>query len=129
MVNIFISHSWKYEKHYDTLKKWLDESTLDYKNMSIPIDDPIHSKTDKELKDAIENKIKVSSVVLVMAGVYSSYSRWIDIEIEISKEYSKYIIAVKPWAQTNLSSIVQSASNKIVGWNSASVISAIKESC
>ncbi|MDZ7551759.1 hypothetical protein RGC63_08795, partial [Helicobacter pylori] len=57
--NIFISHSWKYHEHYLFLYNLLDSTGLKLKDYSVPKDDPIHtSGTDKELYNAIENKIK-----------------------------------------------------------------------
>lgn len=129
--NIFISHSWAYSDAYDKLIKMLDSQGLDYKDYSVPKNDPIHTNgTDKELYEAIKNKIAPTSVVLIMAGVYSSYSKWIDKEIKISKsEFSspKKIIAIEPWGSEKTSTKVKDNADKIVGWNSSSIVSAIKE--
>jgi len=38
-------------------------------------------------------------VVLILAGVYASYSKWIDIEIDLAQDeftFSKPIIAIAP---------------------------------
>jgi hypothetical protein len=43
-----------------------------------------------------------SSVVLILAGVYATYSKWIDAEIRIAKEYGKPIIAIEPWGSEEL---------------------------
>ena len=61
--------------------------------------------------------------------MYSSYSKWIDKEITIAKtEFSsaKKIIAIEPWAAQKTSIKVKNAADAIVGWNSKSVIDAIK---
>lgn len=129
--NIFISHSWAYSDAYDKLIKMLDNQGLDYKDYSVPKDDPIHTNgTDKQLYEAIKAKISPTSVVLIMAGVYASYSKWIDKEIEICNSgfsSPKKIIAIEPWASTNTSTKVKNNADKIVGWNSSSIVSAIKE--
>lgn len=132
VYNLFISHSWSYSDQYKGLVELLEkDSSFSYKNYSIPKDDPVHTNgTDKQLYEAIKNKIAPTSIVLILAGVYSSYSKWIDKEIEIAKQvYSKPVLGIKPWAQTNLSKKVQDNADKIVGWNSASIINAIKELC
>lgn len=130
--NIFISHSWAYTDAYEKLIGLLDKDTsFSYKNYSVPKDDPIHNaKNDKELYDAIKQQISPSTVVLILAGVYSSYSRWIDKEIEISKNgfaTVKPIIAIEPWASERTSAKVKNNADKIVKWQSSSIISAIKE--
>ncbi len=61
-----------------------------------------------------------------MAGVYSSYSKWIQKEIEIAKSYGKPIIAVEPWASEKTSQVVKDNADIIVKWQSKSVVDAIK---
>ena len=56
-----------------------------YKNYSIPKDNPVHTDgTDEELYDAIIEQISHASVVIVLTGVYATYSRWINDEIYIA---------------------------------------------
>ncbi len=129
--HLFISHSWAYSDAYDKLLVLLNkDSDFSYTNYSVPKDDPLHTNgTDKELYAAIKEQISHASVVLILAGVYSSYSKWIDKEIKIAQtEFSspKKIIAIEPWGSEKTSSKVKNASNVIVGWNSKSIIEAIK---
>ena len=66
-------------------------------------------------------------MVLILADVYSSYSKWIDKEIKIAKgEFSaaKSIIAIEPWGAEKTSKKVKDAADKTVGWNNKSVIDA-----
>jgi len=76
--NIFISHSWEYSDVYDKLCEMLNSKTyFSYKNHSVPKDDPVHTNgTDKKLKCAITNKMQRCHIVLIMAGKYSTYSKW-----------------------------------------------------
>lgn len=130
MYRIFISHSWSYSDQYRSIIDFLDSQGIIYYNHSVPKDDPIHTKgTDKELYDAIEAKVKGCSCVIIMAGVYASYSKWINKEIEIAKRYGKPIIAVKYWGAQRVSSVVQDAADVVVGWNSKSVADAIHDLC
>ena len=130
--HVFISHSWTYSDAYEKLIALLDkESRFSYIDYSVPKNDPIHTNgTDKELYAAIKEKISHASVVLILAGVYSSYSKWIDKEIKIAQSEflsAKPVIAVEPWASERTSTKVKDAADKIVGWSSKSVIDAIKE--
>ena len=128
--NLFISHSWTYTNAYDGLVKLLDgASNFQYSNYSVPKDDPIHNASNKsELYEAIKNKIIFCDVVIIMAGKYATFSKWINEEIKISKNvYSKPIVAVKPWASTQVSSVVSNSADKLVGWNTSSIVSAIRE--
>lgn len=89
--NLFISHSWSYPDVYDGLVNLLDKGqNFEYKKYSIPKDDPIHNaRYNYQLKEAIRNKMQHASCVLILAGVYSTYSKWINIEIELAKEMKK----------------------------------------
>ncbi len=130
--NIFISHSWAYSDSYEKLLGLLNQdSEFLYKNYSVPKNDPIHNAPyDCQLYEAIKNKISPCSVVIVLAGVYSSYSKWIDKEINICKNefiYPKKIIAVEPWGSERTSTKVKDSADEIVKWQSSSIISAIKK--
>lgn len=127
---LFISHSWSYSDAYEKLVNLIDNQGLDYFNHSIPVDDPVHTNgSDKQLTEAIDAKIKGASCVLILAGVYSSYSRWIDEEIQIAKKYNKPIIAIEPWGAERTSSKVKTNADRIVKWQGSSVVNAIKELC
>lgn len=131
-THLFISHSWSYGDAYEKLKNLLDSrSYFIYVDYSIPKDDPIHtSGTDKELYEAILNRIRPCHVVLIMAGVYSTYSKWINKEIQAAKTgflNPKPIVAIKPRAQTNVSSVVTKNADVLVNWNTESIVAAIRQ--
>lgn len=126
--NIFISHSWRYSDQYQGLVRLLNNASyFSYKNYSVPKDDPIHNASNTyELKKAIRNQMQYTSCIIILAGVYSTYSKWINIEIELAKEMGKRIIAVQPWGASRTSDIVKKSADEIVAWNSSSIVSAIK---
>lgn len=131
-THLFISHSWTYENAYEDLLKLLKaKNYFDFRNYSVPKDDPIHTNgTTAQLYDAISEKIRNCHVILVMAGVYSTHSKWINIEIEIAKkefDWKKPIIAIEPWGSERTSQHVKENADKIVGWNTNSIVSAIRE--
>ena len=70
--------------------------------------------------------MKPASCVIILAGVYSTYSKWINIEIELARKMGKKIIAVEPWGSERTSSVVKNAANEIVRWNSDSIVRAIR---
>ena len=128
--NLFISHSWTYTDTFDGLVKLLNAAPLFfYKNYSVPKDDPIHNAPNvAALHQAIKGKIAYCHVVVIMAGKYASYSKWIQREIQIAKtEYGKPVLAVRPWANAQISSVVRENADRLVGWNTNSIVSAIRE--
>ena len=134
-IHVFISHSWAYSGHYDTLADWIfnqnwsvGQASLDFRNYSVPKDDPIHNAdNDKQLKEAIYNKIARSHVIVIPMGMYANYSKWIQKEIDGAGEYDKPILAVNPWGQARSSSVVRDAAKKEVGWNKKTLVSGIWE--
>lgn len=126
--NLFISHSWTYGDAYDRLVDMLNaKSYFSYKNYSVPKYDPIHNvSNDYQLKEAIRRQMQPASCILILAGVYSTYSKWINIEIELAQSMGKKIIAIEPWGAERTSSKVKSASHSIVRWNTDSIINAIR---
>lgn len=128
IYNLFISHSWSYSDAYDGLVNLLNSNpSFDYKNYSVPKDDPIHdAEDDYQLKEAIKSQMQHASCVLILAGIYSTYSKWINIEIELAQEMGKKIIAVEPWDSEKTSSVVKTAADAIVKWRADSIIFAIR---
>lgn len=126
--NLFISHSWTYSDVYEKLVKMLNNvSNFTYRNYSVPKNDPIHNAPyDYQLKAAIRNQMQHASCVLVLAGVYSTYSKWIKIELELAAEMGKKIIAIEPWDAERTSTIVKNYANEIVKWQGTSVVKAIR---
>lgn len=126
MYRIFISHSWSYSSDYDKIESFLRQEGIAFYNHSVPKNDPIHTNgTDKQLSDAIEAKVKGCSCIIILAGVYATYSKWINKEIEMAKKYSKPIIAVQPWGAEHTSNVVKNAADVIVGWNAKSIANAV----
>ncbi len=125
---LFISHSWTYNNAKDTMTRFLDKLGLDYQSLYIPKKDPIHeSGTDAQLLWAITQKIKRSSCLILLAGVFPYYDKWIEKEIEVAKLYGKPIIAIQPWSNDKTSEMVKSNANRIVKWQGKSIVDAIKE--
>lgn len=65
-------------------------------------------------------------MMLVLAGMYSARSGWMDWEMEFARRIGKSIIGVKPWGNVQLPVVVQRNADEIVGWNTGSIVSAIK---
>lgn len=134
--NIFISHAWRYSEHYKKVVQWINEAQndgkLNWKNYSVPEHNPLLDPDDdndkQKLKNELDEQIRPVSLVIVLAGMYATYSDWIDYEINTAVSYDKYIVGVKPWGQERIPSVVSENSNVMVGWNKDSIINAILNS-
>ena len=127
--HLFISHSWTHSDAYDKLVALLRKRpNFEFRDYSVPKDDPIHTNgTTEQLRVAISQQMQPCGVVLILAGVYSTYSKWINREVEIAKSKKKPIIAIEPRASEKTSQYVKESANEIVGWNTNSIVSAIRK--
>lgn len=126
--HIIISHSWDYNHHYEKVCGWLDDAkNFAWSNYSVPFSNPLDVRGKRDLRAKLRNRILNCSCVIVLSGMYVSYSEWIDYEIDVAKELGKPIIGVKPWGQERVPTKVQNESTVLVGWNSSSVVQAVRD--
>lgn len=130
--SIFISHSWAYGDAYERLVEMLNnDPRFNFRNYSVPQDDPIHNAPNAALLEAaIKRQMTFCDVIVILAGVYSSYSKWINKEINLAKNgftYPKPILAIEPWDSEKTSKLVKDNADKIVKWNTSSIVSGIRE--
>jgi len=87
----------------------------------------VEGKSNRALKRHIKNKqIKPASVVIVIAGMYSTYSDWIGKEVRIAEELDKPIISVKPWGAERTSYITNKA-DATTGWNKTPIVREVRD--
>ncbi|MDD1679378.1 MAG: TIR domain-containing protein [Methanomicrobiales archaeon] len=92
-------------------------------NYSVPEHDPLpNSRLAMHLRD----QIRPSSIVIILSGMYAAHSDWIQYEIEIAREMGKPILGIKPWGNQMIPVAVSSAAREIVGWNTNSIVEAIR---
>lgn len=125
---IFISHAWQYSSHYNKIIEWLNSaSNFSWSNCSVPSTNALPDKTSAGLSKGMTRQINPSQVVIILGGMYAAHSGWIEYEINEAQRLNKTIIGITPWGQERIPKIVQEASVcPMVGWNSNSVISAVR---
>lgn len=132
MYRLFISHSWTYSDAYERLIELLDAAPrFEYMNFSVPKDDPIHNAPNATaLRAAIQRQMAPTQVVVVLAGVYATHSKWINEEVALAKRglsIPKPLLAIEPFASERTSTIVRDNADRIVKWNTSSIVTAIRE--
>jgi hypothetical protein len=125
---IFISHAWQYDEHYWKIVEWFNNApNFSWKNCSVPNHDSLPDKTSRGLSAGMTRQISPAQGVIILAGMYAAHSSWIDYEIAEAQRMGKIIIGVVPWGQERVPLNVQrAAGNNMVGWNSASVVQAVR---
>ena len=136
--NLFMGHSWCYSDAFERFKRLLDvrpyfcsRPYFRYRDYSVLECESVQLESDEELYQSIYNKMEPCHIAIILAGVYATYSKWIDKEILIAKNefpYPKPILAIKPWwGDYNISLPVTQNADAIVDWSTISVIRAIRE--
>jgi len=131
LYDLFISHAWKYNSDYYKLEEMLKEASLfSWRNYSVPTHDPLIDPNTyigkTKLIQLLDNQVRPVNCVLILGGMYAAYSEWILKEIEIAQSYRKPIIGIYPWGQQNMPLAIQNVATELVGWNTSSIVSAIR---
>ena len=129
--DLFLSHAWKYDHHYHRLLEMLtDANNFYFRNYSVPEHDPLVKPNTivgrKKLTAMIEKQVKPVNCVIILGGMYAAHSDWIKTEIELAQDYDKPIIGVYPWGAENMPRVIRHAAVELVGWNTLSIVSAIR---
>ncbi len=123
--SIFICHDWEYSDSYNRICGFLDGApNFDWDNQSVPEHDPLD--TDDMLQKNLRDQIRPADVMLVLAGMYSAHSGWMDWEMAFARRIGKPIIGIKPWGNVQLPNVVQDNADEIVGWNTSTIVDAIR---
>lgn len=125
--HIFISHSWKYPNDLENLRNLLRERgyfNVEFEEASA--DEPINSANAYYIKRRLTEKITNSNIVLGIAGMYASYSDWMEWELDKAIELGVPIVGVIPRDQERISQTVSSRSKEDVRWNTESIVAAIR---
>ncbi|MCY3771065.1 MAG: TIR domain-containing protein [Gemmatimonadetes bacterium] len=127
--DLFLSHVWRSvdNSEYYRLENLLSQAAYFYwRNYSVPEHDPLGTKSDRELRQALDRQIKPVNCFIVVSGMYVNYRRWIQEEIEIARNYNKPIIGITPWGQERVPFQVRNVANIMVGWQTSSIVAAIR---
>jgi MTH538 TIR-like domain (DUF1863) len=130
---LFLSHSWGHSDEYNKLVALLDKAYLRFRweDVSITVGapvlpNPILKRSYRSVLKKVETRIVQADCVLVLAGMYGSWSPWIQSEVESAQDNRKPIIGVEPHGQQRVPEEVRNAALEMVGWRSESIVAAIR---
>lgn len=126
--NLFISHSWSHDDEYERMVELLEDFPyFEFKNYSVPSTNPLDIDSDEELVLELKEQIEPASVVIILAGMYVSYSTAIELEMMIADFLGKPMLGVKPRGNENVPTEVQEQVDEMVGWTGHSVVGGVRE--
>jgi len=126
-TKLFISHDWEYHEHYEGVVALLNNATnFCWDDLSVPRDKPLAMlfalpKSNRTIVYQLDERMRQADCALILAGVYSTNSAWIQSEIEAAQEFRKPILGIRPRGQERVSAIVQGSATEMVYWNSATL--------
>lgn len=131
--SLFVSHGWLpddgTQRLYGLLENYRIRHVPDfaYELFSISKDDPIQQLPSKKaLAMAIEEKMRPCSCVVVLAGIFEDYKRWIDLELDIARKLKKPVILVEAADPKHTSAREKREARKIVKWDTQALGEAIE---
>ena len=125
---LFISHSWSYNERYNSMVALLNSHpTFTFSNYSVPVDDAFGRMSVPRLKEELRDQIRPVQCVVIIGGMWTNYSDWIQFEMEFSAQLGKPILGVKPRGNKVMPAAVTAVSDKVVNWNTASIVEGIME--
>ncbi|MDE0199667.1 MAG: TIR domain-containing protein [Caldilineaceae bacterium] len=128
--DLFLSHVWRkvHNSEYYRLVNFLEgAANFRWRNYSVPEHDPLGTKTDWQLRQALNRQIRPINCFLVVSGMYVHHRKWIQEEINIALSLNKPIIGVVPWGQNRVPIEVQKIAKEMVGWQTSSIVNAIRK--
>ncbi|EXU76887.1 TIR domain-containing protein [Erwinia mallotivora] len=126
--HVFISHCWDYNDALNNLKDKLNkEADLIASYEEVTVDKPVNSEDATYIKRVLREKIKSSDVFIVVAGMYTCHSEWMQWEIETAVKNQIPVIGIRPHGSLRIPKVVTDNAKIIVGWYTPSIITAIQE--
>lgn len=125
---LFISHSWSYSERYNSMVNLLNNRKyFMWTNYSVPEDKAFDRMTKAQLKEQLRNQIRPVNCAIIIGGMWTAYSDWIQFEMEFAESIGKPILGVRPRGAKVMPVAVDAKATKVVNWNADSIVAGIRE--
>ncbi|WFM72508.1 TIR domain-containing protein [Halomonas sp. CKK8] len=125
---LFISHSWSYSERYNSMVNLLNNRLFfTWTNYSVPVSKAFGSMANYRMKEELRGQIRPVQCVVIIGGMWTNHSDWIQFEMDFAKEIGKPILGVRPRGAKVMPIAVINKADKVVNWNSDSIVSGIRE--
>ena len=125
---LFISHSWSYDAAYMSMITLLNNRRyFSWANYSVPTTKAFGPMAKTRMKEELRQQIRPVHCVIIIAGMWTSYSDWIQFEMDFSQNIGKPILGVRPWGAQRMPLAVSQAADLVVNWNTNSIVAGIRQ--
>ena len=83
--------------------------------------------TKAQLKEQLRNQIRPVNCAIIIGGMWTAYSDWIQFEMEFAESIGKPILGVRPRGAKVMPVAVDAKATKVVNWNADSIVAGIRE--
>lgn len=127
---LFISHSWRYSEPYEAMIRLLTvRPYFSFKNCSVPESKAFVGLNKAGLQQQLRYQIGPSQCVIIIGGMWFNHSEWIQYEMNVALQMRKPLLCVRPRSARVLPLSVTAAAEKVVNWNTDSIVAGIREIC
>ena len=125
---LFISHSWSYSERYNSMVNLLNSKLFfQWTNYSIPEERAFTLRSKETMKEELRQQIRPVNCVIIISGMWFNHSEWIQFELDYASVLGKPILAVRPRSARMMPYAITDKADKIVNWNTDSIVAGIRE--
>ena len=126
--HVFISHSWSYSERYTAMVNVLNNRPyFVWKNYSVPETEAFGPMANSKMEEELREQIRPVHCVIIIGGMWTNYSDWIQFEMKFAKSIRKPILGVRPRGAQVMPVAVSEESDEIVNWNADSIVAGIRK--
>ena len=125
---LFISHSWAYSERYNSMVSLLNQRQyFNWQNYSVPVAKAFDRMSQSELKEQLRRQIRPVHCVVIIGGMWTNHSDWIQFEMDFANTIDKPVLGVRPRGAKLMPRAVELGSTRVVNWNTESIVGGIRE--
>jgi hypothetical protein len=125
---LFISHSWAYGERYNSMVNLLNNRDyFNWINYSVPVDKAFEKMTGAQLGEQLRKQISPVNCAVIIGGMWANHSAWIQFELDTAVNMGKPILGVRPRGAQRMPTAITDVADKVVSWNSDSIVAGIRE--
>lgn len=125
---LFISHSWSYSERYVSMLNLLNSRPyFNFINYSVPETKAFGPMANAQMKEQLRSQIRPAQCVIIIGGMWTNHSDWIQFEMDFASSIGKPILGVRPRSAKVMPQAVVNISNLMVNWNADSIVAGIRQ--
>jgi hypothetical protein len=126
-IRVFVTHTFESNADYHRVFEYLESAAnFFYINVGNPEQAP-GSGGKEALKDELLTQIKLSEVVIVLAGLFREHRDWIGFQMDAAEATEKPLVALEPFGGIeDVPPEVAQRADETVGWNERHIVDAIR---